>query len=489
MHHTSVPLSPIPLACWQSDARAIAELWVQALRALATFAEQSERGGLTPSDIDLIDLDQESIDRLEREFPTLTDVWSLSPLQSGLLFHARYAEHTVDAYTVQLALELDGVDASRLHRAAQALLDRHENLRAAFTTDIGGRSVQVISADVDVPWTEIDISPLAPTEQATEIRELLHADRVRGFDMATPPLLRFLLLRTGDDAYRLILTNHHILLDGWSMPLLVRDLLTLYATDSDHSAIPRVHPYRDYLSWISTRDDSVSIEAWGEALRGLDDPTLLTGTHAVDEDGATSRSTTTALGERETELLRGFVRSRGLTTASLIQVAWGIVLAELLGRDDVVFGGTVSGRPPQVSGVESMVGLFINTVPVRVRLDPRESLAALCIRVQAEQARLSDHHHVGLSHITSAVGAAASFDTLTVFESYPVDRGGLSSGTDIAGMHVLDVHDAEDAAHYPLAIVASAADGRLRLKFEYFPGSWAITTSTRSRTGCCAPSS
>ena len=98
--------------------------------------------------------------------------------------------------------------------------------------------------------------------------------------MATPPLLRFLLLRTGDDAYRLILTNHHILLDGWSMPLLVRDLLTLYATDSDHSAIPRVHPYRDYLSWISTRDDSVSIEAWGEALRGLDDPTLLTGTHA-----------------------------------------------------------------------------------------------------------------------------------------------------------------------------------------------------------------
>ena len=132
----------------ERDARAIADLWVQALRALATYTEHSERGGLTPSDIDLIDLDQESIDHLEREFPSLTDIWSLSPLQSGLLFHARYAEHTVDAYTVQLALELDGVDASRLHRAAQALLDRHENLRAAFTTDTGGRSVQVINADV-----------------------------------------------------------------------------------------------------------------------------------------------------------------------------------------------------------------------------------------------------------------------------------------------------------------------------------------------------
>ena len=248
---------------------------------------RANAGGLTPSDIDLIELDQESIDHLEREFPTLTDVWSLSPLQSGLLFHARYAEHTVDAYTVQLALELDGVDASRLHRAAQALLDRHENLRAAFTTDTGGRSVQVISADVDVPWTEIDISPLAPTEQANR-------------DTRAPPCGSGARLRhghaapaavpasaTGDDAYRLILTNHHILLDGWSMPLLVRDLLTLYATDSDHSAIPRVHPYRDYLSWISTRDDSESIEAWGEALRGLDDPTLLTGTHAVDKDGAT----------------------------------------------------------------------------------------------------------------------------------------------------------------------------------------------------------
>nr|WP_258957122.1 non-ribosomal peptide synthetase [Rhodococcus globerulus] len=455
------------------DVREIADLWVSALTALAAHAESSERGGFTPSDLPLVELDQSAIDRFEEQIPDLADIWSLSPLQAGLLFHARYAEHTVDAYTVQLTLDLESVEPARLHRSAQALLDRHDNLRTSFVTDEAGNSVQIVHANAVVPWTEIDISPLPLSEQDTEFHELLRADRVRGFDMATAPLLRFLLLRTGETTYRLILTNHHILLDGWSMPLLLRDLLTLYATDSDQSALSRVHPYRDYLEWLSHRDTESALTAWSHALAGMDEPTLVTHAHTAEELTTTSRDTFLELDVARTEALRGFLRSRGLTMATLIQVGWGIVLSELLGRDDVIFGGTVSGRPHEVHGIESMMGLFINTVPIRVRLDARETLAELCIRVQSEQTALLDHHHVGLPDISAAVGSAATFDTLTVFESYPVDRTGLSAGIDIAGMHVLDVHDAQDAAHYPLAVIASTDGGMFKLKFEYFPGALA----------------
>ncbi len=426
--------------------------------------EHSERE-LTPTDLDLVTADQQSIEQLERRFPDLTDIWSLSPLQSGMLFHAQFDETEIDPYMVQLTLELGGrVEAPRLRRAAQALVDRHPSLRAGFVSAPGGRALQVIRSGVDIGWAEIDLSGAEDSEVA--FGQLLERDRAHRFDMETAPLIRFMLVRIGPDTARLVVTNHHILLDGWSTPLILRDLLTLYATDGDPEILPRVQSYRDYLSWISKQEPETSLRAWQEALRGVDTSTHLSRADTAAETVA-SEIHSYSLPTERTETLRAFARSRGLTMATLVQVAWGIVLAELLGRDDVVFGGTVSGRPPQVPGVESIVGLFINTVPVRVRLDARETLAELAIRVQSEQASLLDHHHIGLSDIAGAVGAVGSFDTLTVFESYPVDETALTAETDIAGMHVLGI-DGRDSAHYPIAVVASESD-TLNLKMEYLP--------------------
>ncbi|WP_228828528.1 non-ribosomal peptide synthetase [Nocardia beijingensis] len=443
----------------------VAESWRRVLIALAAYSHRAGTGGRTPSDLDLVDLTQSDIERLETGYPALSDVWPLTPLQEGLLFHALLAEESVDAYVVQLVLELGGrVDAQRLRRAGQALLNRHANLRAAFVTDTG--PVQVVDEDVEAPWTELDLSGLDDGERDREWSRLMAADRATRFDPSRAPLLRWMLVTTGPERFRLVLTNHHLLLDGWSMPLLLKELLVLYATDGDDTMLPRVRPYRDFLAWLVRQDPTASLDAWARAFDGTDEPTLMAPPDPRRRY-TESRDVFGELTEEQTADLTNLVRARGITLNTVVQTAWAIVLGASTSRTDVTFGTTVSGRPPQLTDVESMIGLFVNTLPVRVRLDPTESSGQLLDRVQAEQAALLDHHYVGLTDIERVAGPGAMFDTMTVFESYPVDRGGLTADTDIAGMRLLDVSGA-DAAHYPIGLVAQV-DTRLRLDIKYLP--------------------
>ncbi|WP_330249609.1 amino acid adenylation domain-containing protein [Nocardia sp. NBC_00565] len=455
----------------EADVRELAELWSQALRALAAHATSPGAGGRTPSDFELVPVPQHQIDSWERAYPNLADVWPLSPLQYGLLFHALYDSDTADGYTVQSLLTLAGtVDAARLRSAAQALLQRHENLRVAFVeTDDGPR--QLVLADAEIRWHDVDLTDIAdPAERDRELDRLIALDARTRFELARPPLIRFTLIRTATDTYRLVMTNHHLVLDGWSTPLLVRELLTLYVMSGDTSVLPPAHSYREFLSWLDEQDNDASLAAWAQSLAGVDSPTRAVPTLAgieSTETGMISRDLT-----RETvDRLEATARESGATVNTMVQAGWAMLLAMITGRNDVVFGGTVSGRPPELPGVEEMVGLFINTLPVRVQLDPSEKVADLLGRVQAEQARLMDHQHVGLAAIHRAVGLAELFDTLTVFESYPIDREALSQALDIAGMRVLDV-EGTDATPYPLNLMViplRGADGhdtlRITLKF------------------------
>ncbi|MFI9407607.1 amino acid adenylation domain-containing protein [Nocardia sp. NPDC052316] len=449
----------------------LAELWAEALRALAAHAESAGAGGRTPSDFELVSVTQPQIDAWERDYPNLTDVWPLSPLQYGLLFHALYDSDTADGYTVQSLLTLAGtVDAARLRTAAQALVARHENLRVAYVeTDDGPR--QLVLADAEIQWQEVDLADIDDAElRQRELDRVIALDARTRFELTRPPLVRFTLIRTAADAYRFVLTNHHLVLDGWSTPLLVRELLALYVTSGDASALPPAHSYREFLSWLDERDDAASIAAWRESLAGIDTPTRAVPTLAGIESTETGMLST-ELSADTVARLEAAARESGATVNTLVQASWAMLLAMRTGRTDVVFGGTVSGRPPELAGVEEMVGLFINTLPVRVRLDPAEQVADLLARLQAEQARLMDHQHVGLAAIHQAVGLAELFDTLTVFESYPIDREALSQALDIAGMRVLDV-EGTDATPYPLNLMViplRGADGhdtlRVSLKF------------------------
>ncbi|MGW5381963.1 amino acid adenylation domain-containing protein [Nocardia sp. NPDC003963] len=428
----------------------LAGLWVRALRSLAGHIRSESAGGFTPSDFPLVTVTQDEIDDWTRDYPSLTDVWPLTALQAGLLFHAIYDRDTTDGYTVQAALTFAGeADAERMRWAAQALVDRHDSLRTAFVESAGGPR-QLVLGDTRADWQYTDISDIGDaTDRDHRLRELAVA-AAAPFDPARPPLLRFHLIRTAADECRLLVTNHHIVLDGWSMPLLIHELLSLYAFGDAAAELAPPRSYRDYLQWLHSRDSTAATAAWQRMLAGIESPTRVTG-RADRTTTARSGEVGLKLDAATTAALLDLGRSHGVTANTSIQVAWALLLTVLTGRSDVVFGNTVSDRPPHIQGVEHMVGLFINTLPVRVRLDPGETVADLLVRTQTEQAAMLDHRHIGLAELQRATGVADMFDTVTVLESYPLDREGLARDLGAAGLRLVDL-DAQDATPYPLSL-------------------------------------
>ncbi|WP_228791182.1 amino acid adenylation domain-containing protein [Nocardia puris] len=432
----------------EADVRELADEWTAALAALAAHLDHPEAGGLTPSDVPLVRTGQTELDGWRRVYGELADVLPLSPLQGSLRVLMELLDGSVDAYVIQLAARLRGdLDVDRLRRAAQTILDRHANLRAAFVTAADGSQVQVIADRVAVPWRVV-----GEVEEA-ELPGLLVAEQRRGFDPAVAPLLRFTLYTTGPGCAHLVLTGHHILLDGWSMPLLMKELLVLYATGGDTVPLPAVRPYRDYLRWLARQDREAARAAWLTVLSDVS-PTLL-GPEltwpAPTGDGFGLCEF--ALSDTETSALTTYASAAEVTPNTVVQAAWGLVLAGATGRDDVVFGATISGRPAQLDGVGDMIGLFVDAIPVRVRFAPDKTARDLVDELQVEQASLLDHHHLGLDAIQRVTGLGELFDTMLVFESYPVDEEGLrhASGA-LDGLRIDDLRGS-DHTHYPITVL------------------------------------
>jgi amino acid adenylation domain-containing protein/non-ribosomal peptide synthase protein (TIGR01720 family) len=458
----------------------LGERWFRALADLAALSRDPRAGGYTPSDFPLASLSGLEVEELEGSVAGLQEVLPLSPLQEGLLFHALY-DADADAYGVEVVLDLAGpLHAPALRRAFAALLDRHANLRASFRHRGLARPVQVIASDVTLPWTEVDLGDTGESEREARLAALVDEERARGFVMEEAPLLRVTLVRLGADRHRLILTNHHILLDGWSMPVVLDELFRLYRGES----LAPATPYRAYLAWLDRQDREAARAAWREALAGLDEPTrLLDGLSGAAAGEAPAQiSTASGLPQRHVALslspaltaaLGDLARRYDLTLNTIVQTAWAVLLGRMSGRADVVFGVTVSGRPAEIAGVETMVGLLINTVPLRVELRPGEPVAELLVRLQAAQARLLPHQHLGLTEIQADAGLGALFDTLVVFENYPLDRGRLDApapGLRVAGFA------AEDATHYPVSLMAMPGE-RLELRLDYRPELVAAATA------------
>ena len=439
--------------------------WVAALGGIAAYAVRPGAGGHTPSDFPLVALGQEQVAELEAAVPALGEVWPLAPLQEGLLFHAVYEAQGPDLYTVQLAYDLEGpLDTRMLRAAGQALLGRHANLRACFRQPAGlGQPVQVIAGEVVLPWREEDLSALGGAAAADEAGRLADGERDRRFDPAVAPLLRFLLIRLGERRHRLVITAHHLLVDGWSWPVLARELFAVYAAGGDLAGLPAVTPYRKFLVWLAAQDKEAARTAWAGELAGLDEPCLLA---AADPGRAPLMpgQMTVELGGELTGVLGDRARAAGVTVNTVLQGAWGLLAGRLAGRSDVVFGITVAGRQAELAGAESMLGLFINTVPARVRLDPGQPVAGMLARLQERQSALMGFQYLGLAEIQRVAGPGAVFDTMVVYESYPRDPAGRGGpgGLTVTGPSV------RDAPHYPLA-VAVLPGTQLRLRFYHRP--------------------
>ncbi|GAA1374844.1 non-ribosomal peptide synthetase [Streptomyces beijiangensis] len=440
----------------------LAELWVEVLHGMAAYAARPHTGGLTPSDAPLVTVGQDDIETWEERYGPLAEVWPQAPGQSGIQFQAALADGAFDVYHMQFVLHLSGpVDPARMRAAGQALLDRYPNLRSAFLTTADGDPVQVVAEDVALPWQHLDLTGRSEAAQDAALDRALADDRAAPLDPARPPLLRLALLTCGPLQSKLILTAHHTLFDGWSSPLVITDLVRLYAGTGQ---LPPIRSYGDYLAWLSRQDRDASAARWKAELDGLDQPTLVAADLvAQGESSSLGRVEVPLSIDKGRELARR-AAELGVTLNTLLQGAWAILLSKLTGQHDVVFGAAVNGRPADVTGSDEMVGLFINTLPTRTLCRPGLSVGDVITGLQNRQIALLDHHYYGLADIQRGVGLPSLFDTIVVFENYPVDREGIVDANTSAGFSI-DAIRPFAGSHYPLTL--NASDPYLRLSLDY----------------------
>lgn len=469
------PGGPVLVAEWtwpsgaldESAVREIAEEWFAALNALATHAGRPGSGGRIAAEFPLVDVEQQEVDAWERELDGLTDVLPLSPLQRGLFFQAEFDRQGMDAYTLQVVMDIGGpLDAAALRAAATALLDRNPALRARFRDRDHGDPVQLIPVSVALPWVEHDLTGCAdPAAEAGRRTEEEWLDR---FDVTRGPLTRFTVYRLGAEHHRVVWTTHHMLVDGWSLSaVLAEELVTLWGNGADLGALRPVAPGRAYLEWSAAQDKPAARAAWQRELDGIDEATRL-GPADRARVSVLPKTYTVELPERLTAALTPWAHRRGLTMNTVVQGAWAVVLGSLTGRSDVTFGAVVSGRPADLPGVEQMVGAFLHTLPVRAALDPAEPFEEMLAALQDRQLGLEEHQHLGLAEVQQGVGIGELFDTVVSFHNYPA--GALDAiGSYVPGLTMLD-WKARVIAEYPLAVGVFPTGGQgLRVEAQYRP--------------------
>ncbi|WIX92950.1 non-ribosomal peptide synthetase [Amycolatopsis sp. DG1A-15b] len=401
--------------------------------------------------------------------PEVAEVHPLVPLQAGMLFHSLYDENSTDVYIVQFALELTGpLDVSLLRESCEVLIARHAALRSAFVHRRTGEPVRVVAKGVAIPWREYDLTTGGAGAQRSREDDVLADERARRFAMTRPPLVRFALIRSAPERAVLAVTAHHAILDGWSVPLVLEELLELYAHGADPSALPPVAPYAGYQRWLDARDDVAAGNAWQVALSDLAGPTLAAPGAGLGNPAA-PRRLTAVLPEAEVGLLGDVARSRNLTPSTILQGVWALVLSAMTGVRDVVSGIQVTGRNAEVAGIERLVGIVMNTVPMRARLNPAEPAAEFFARLQLEQAGLFEHHHLGLPDIQRAAGFEEPlFDTTFVYENIPYDAAELANIVPGLAVRLLDDDADPEATHYPLNFVVFPGPS-LRFELGYRP--------------------
>ncbi|MGW2654625.1 amino acid adenylation domain-containing protein [Streptomyces sp. NPDC001478] len=412
------------------------------LRTALTGLAALETGGHSPGDFPALPLTQDDVDALDG--PALLDILPLTPLQEGLYFHSVYDDDAAGSYVEQQLLTLEGeVDTGRLAAAATRLLALYPNLAARFVALADGRVVSVLESGVEAPVTVLD----RPGITDEEIAALAEADRRAGFDLAAGPLMRCTLVRGGPGRTVLVQTVHHIVADGWSVPPMLRTLLAEYHRPGGEY---RTGGFADYVHALAAHDDEAADRVWDEELAGLPGPSLVAEGHTPSDRFAD------CVRVPETDI-DAAVRAAGVPLSVAVHSAWAVTLGSLLHADDVVLGSTVSGRDADVPGIADMVGLFINTIPVRARWSATTTAGQLLARVRAHQSAVLPHQHVSPAALGRRTGAR--FDTLVVFDVATDVEALRRPGDTLAITRIVN----EGAPHYPLTLVVErTADGRPR---------------------------
>ncbi|MCR3750886.1 non-ribosomal peptide synthase domain TIGR01720/amino acid adenylation domain-containing protein [Lentzea californiensis] len=455
----------------EATVRGLADAMATALKEIVAHCGRPGSGGRTPSDFPLARLDQAAVDRLAGDGRDVEDVYPLTPMQAGMVFHGLMDGATTGAYFNQVRFRLSGVaDPRALGEAWQRVVDRNAVLRSEVVWDGLAEPLQLVRPRVTLPIIHLDWSDLDEQDQDERLRALLDSDRAAGLDLATAPLMRVALARLSDDEVLVLWTFHHVLLDGWSAAQLFTEVCEHHAAITRGASGPAsARPlFREYLHWLERQDSAQAEQYWRRVLDGFDETTPLPfDRRPVDAHRAQSGGTVRfELSARGTERLREAAQRNGLTVNTVVQGAWAVLLARYAGTSDVVFGTTVSGRPADLPGVESTVGMFINTVPTRVAVDRGRDQLSWLRDLQTAQAEARRFEHVPLARLrgwSSLPGGANLFDSILVFENYPFDENAMAA-------HGLRLHDvyAHEPTNYALTVVVSPGP-RLVVELDHDP--------------------
>ena len=431
---------------WQT-VRRLADAMLRALREIIGHCAWPIAGGRTPSDFPLTRLSKAGVDELVGDGRNVEDIYPLTPLQAGMLFHSLVEP---EIYVDQAHMVLDGIsDPVAFGEAWQAVVDRTPALRTRLAWDGLDEPVQIVQKHVTVPISYQDA-------EETDL------------DLTRAPLMRLAIVPLGGDRVRLTWTSHHIMLDGWSLGQVFEEVCGQYG--GQVSTVRR--PFRDYLSWLAVRDNSAAETFWREALAGFETPTPLPYDRqpAQAHQARSGQQVKVSLSEEDSLRLREFAQRNGLTVNTVVQGAWALLLSRQSGEPDVVFGTTVSGRPDDLPGVESMIGMFINTVPTRVSVRAGDKLVPWLRSVQERQTDARRYDFVALGRLRSYSDVPAGqslFDSMVAFENYPFDEQ--------AGVAVQHV-EAKDSTNFPV-VLRAYLDRRLSFELATDPDLFDVATA------------
>ncbi|MDX6271914.1 MAG: hypothetical protein QOD28_3137, partial [Acidobacteriota bacterium] len=412
------------------------------------------------------------------------DIYLLSPLQEGLLFHSLYSPET-DAYLQQLRFSINGrLDVPAFERAWQRVVERHPILRTSFVWERQEKPLQVVRRSVKLPWTELDWRGLMPQEQQERFAALLEEDRRRGFDFSKAPLLRMTVVRMADSVYELFCTLHHLLTDGWSTSILIKEIFDFYnaAAEGREPQLNSPRPYREYIEWLGQQDMAEAEQFWRKMLAGFSAPTPLitdSSPQALPAAAATAGTEIQRawLSPATTERLQTLARQSGITLNTLVLGAWSLLLARYSGESDVLFGVTISGRPASLAGVEEMVGCFINTLPIRVELPPDARLMPWLTELQQRLLEICEHEYSPLVQVhgySDVPRGVPLFESMLVFENYPLEATAQELSRRLESVAVHSV----ERSNFPLGLVA-APGAKLYLQLGYDPSRFSFDTAGR----------
>ncbi|HKG80721.1 MAG TPA: amino acid adenylation domain-containing protein, partial [Pyrinomonadaceae bacterium] len=441
----------------------VAENFNRKLRRLIEHCVLREVREYTPSDFPLVNLNEQQLAQLQRTNGQIEDLYPLSPMQEGMLFHSLYGSDS-GIYTTQLVCELNGhLNEDAFEMAWQAAVDAHAVLRTGIEWKGVEEPVQVVRRSMKVHLKREDWSSLDREEQEEKSGEYLRQDRERVFEMNQPPLMRHVVARTADDASLLIWTSHHLLLDGWSLPIVLNDVLTAYnrLRSGNKSSLKRARSYRDYITWVKKQDLKEAEIFWRQLLKGFTAPTPLSTRENLTRDSEYAEQQI-QLTESATARLQEFAQQHQLTPNTVVQGAWALSLSSHAGRDDVVFGVVVSGRSVEVTDIDSMVGLFINTLPTRAKITPEAELNTWLKQLQAQQVEMGQYEYSPLARIqawSEVEPGKPLFESIFLFENYPITS---VADSDVRVGNVRSI----ERSNYPLTVWA-IPDKELVLRIGY----------------------